>query len=312
MQAYTITVTAAFEGSAGSANDTITLTAVGSPLIAIISGPSGDMSADQVATFSAENSRDPDDSANIITPMQYVWSCQAADSTPCFIGTYQGIQSGATWAINLTQVNLSCLTCALNIMHCKQCKVVIMLGLQLMHSFYNIKHDYHYVGDSERHCKNASLHVPPIQATGSEYDLCMLCQQVVPDKQYTVTVTVIKGQGAYGRTASASQFITPRSVPVPTAEIERWCGADPITDTPRPCPAKHNPTDPLTLIATPDDNSIDAVLTWSFDPASVPGIVLSTTNTGWGVKDQALQINPSALPSSGSVTVQLQVMKKVW
>lgn len=75
----------------------------------------------------------------------------------------------------------------------------------------------------------------------------------------------------------------------------------------KPCPAKHNPTDPLTLVVTPDPAYTDAVFTWWLDPASKPGVMLSESNTMAGVNGNTVTILPGALPAGGSVTVHVNM-----
>ncbi len=79
MQTYNFTLTARFEGSASSSNTTVGLTAVGSELVAMVTGPSGDVPQSKgKVTFKAGSSYDPDDVLNVMAPLGYAWSCQVS------------------------------------------------------------------------------------------------------------------------------------------------------------------------------------------------------------------------------------------
>lgn len=95
-----------------------------------------------------------------------------------------------------------------------------------------------------------------------------------PGTDYTVLVTVIKGPvtsaddapdasadsttaaTAGRREASASLRLVPTNDDVPMATIRRFCGVEAGPDgaaVPRPCPALHNPSEPLALVAALED-----------------------------------------------------------
>jgi hypothetical protein len=111
-QEYNITLTARYEGSSAVTSDTVTLIALGSPLSAQLSGPSGTVhSTKGNLTFDARGSVDPDDPGNAASEMSYLWSCQnAVDLSPCF-----GTQVDGVWSIDpskvsgLKQTSLHCL-----------------------------------------------------------------------------------------------------------------------------------------------------------------------------------------------------------
>lgn len=83
----------------------------------------------------------------------------------------------------------------------------------------------------------------------------------------------------------------------------------PITSDPmaKPCAAKHNPSDPLTLVVTPDPAYSNANLTWWIDPASAPGVNLSQENTAAGIHGNTMTILPAGLPAGGAVTVHVNM-----
>ncbi len=70
---YNITLTSKFAGSANSAQDSVLITAQGSPLKASLRGPSGDVKNNAVFTLNAASSLDPDDPSDSVEPMRYEW-----------------------------------------------------------------------------------------------------------------------------------------------------------------------------------------------------------------------------------------------
>lgn len=102
MQEYNFTLTARYEGSSATASDSITLTALGSPLSAQLAGPSGTVHSSRGnLTFDARGSIDPDDPQNAASQMSYLWSCQnAVDLSPCF-----GVQVDGVWSIDPSKVS---------------------------------------------------------------------------------------------------------------------------------------------------------------------------------------------------------------
>lgn len=83
----TLTLTATLEG-AGSVSTPLTLTAQQSAVMAVVTGPRGDVTDTQTLVFSGSSSLDPDDAANR-TPFSFRWTCTATDpatqaSSPCF------------------------------------------------------------------------------------------------------------------------------------------------------------------------------------------------------------------------------------
>jgi hypothetical protein len=103
LQAYNITLTARYEGSATTASDSITLTALESPLAAQLTGPSGTVhSTKGNLTFDASGTIDPDDPQNAASEMRYLWSCQnVVDLSPCF-----GSQVDGVWSIDPSKVRV--------------------------------------------------------------------------------------------------------------------------------------------------------------------------------------------------------------
>lgn len=97
----TVTLAAKFKGAADVTATTVevVLTPEGSPISAVLRGPSGDVRADRTITLNAASSVDPDDPSNN-TPMEVEWRCQREDfPNPCFTGTDFGSQNGLTWSI---------------------------------------------------------------------------------------------------------------------------------------------------------------------------------------------------------------------
>jgi hypothetical protein len=88
-----------------------------------------------------------------------------------------------------------------------------------------------------------------------------------------VTVTVAKGQT---RNATTSTTFTPMLKPIPSGQIQRSCGFDVSSGQLMTCPARHNPSDAMTLVAVPDAAYAGAKLTWWLNPASAPGVKLYT------------------------------------
>jgi hypothetical protein len=60
-QTYKLRLTARFTGSTAAATADIALTAVGTPLSAVLLGPSGDIMGDKAIVLDASRSVDPDD-----------------------------------------------------------------------------------------------------------------------------------------------------------------------------------------------------------------------------------------------------------
>jgi hypothetical protein len=73
-----------------------------------------------------------------------------------------------------------------------------------------------------------------------------------PPARYTFTLTISKGSGSSLRSASASVNVRRRSGASPTGRIVRWCGVSLLDGQPVVCPARHNPTQPLSLLLFPD------------------------------------------------------------
>lgn len=102
-QSYTVTLTASYEGSSGKHSQSVTLTAVGSPLAVNLTGPSGTIPLKGGnLVYDARGSVDPDDPFNTASQLSYLWSCtNTEDLTPCF-----GKQVDGTWVLDSTQVRL--------------------------------------------------------------------------------------------------------------------------------------------------------------------------------------------------------------
>lgn len=72
---------------------------VASPIQAMLSGPSGDVRADQTIKLNAVASVDPDDPQGN-KPMTFTWECQSTLwPRPCIEGANQGTISGGTWEL---------------------------------------------------------------------------------------------------------------------------------------------------------------------------------------------------------------------
>lgn len=86
---YGLRLTASFEGAASSAAITdVSHTAVASPLVVSLVGPSGEIPAAASVVLDAANSFDPDDQS---TPLSFSWTCVREDyPRPCFTGTNTG------------------------------------------------------------------------------------------------------------------------------------------------------------------------------------------------------------------------------
>jgi hypothetical protein len=88
---------AKFVGSSLESTAEVTVVAIGSPLVADLKGPSGDIKNDRTIVLDGGKSVDPDD-PNGNQPMVVEWECMRADyPSPCFAGTNYGEQKGTTW-----------------------------------------------------------------------------------------------------------------------------------------------------------------------------------------------------------------------
>jgi hypothetical protein len=88
-----------FKNSAKQASVDVNLVAEGSPLQALLHGPSGSISGDRTLMLNAKKSYDPDDVTGN-EPMAVMWECLRSDyPAPCFAGTDYGEQSGLTWKL---------------------------------------------------------------------------------------------------------------------------------------------------------------------------------------------------------------------
>lgn len=95
----TLRLTANFKGSAKRASVDVTLVAEGSPLQALLQGPSGSIQGSRTIVLNASKSNDPDDPTSN-TPFSITWECARADyPAPCFAGTDYGEQSGLVWKL---------------------------------------------------------------------------------------------------------------------------------------------------------------------------------------------------------------------
>lgn len=95
-----VRLTANFKNSASKAIVDVTLTAEGSPLQAVLRGPSGSIRGDRIIVLNASQSIDPDDPTGN-APLIVNWECVRADyPTPCFTGTASGEQSGLVWKLD--------------------------------------------------------------------------------------------------------------------------------------------------------------------------------------------------------------------
>jgi hypothetical protein len=79
-----------------------------------------------------------------------------------------------------------------------------------------------------------------------------VCTLLPPAARYTFSLAISKGSGSSLRSASASVNVRRRSGASPTGRIVRWCGVSLLDGQPVVCPARHNPTQPLSLLLFPD------------------------------------------------------------
>jgi hypothetical protein len=96
---YTVRLVAGFTGLISRVNSTISVTvkALGPPLVAQLSGPKGEIPQTRTIHLRATGSQDP---AEPSAPLSYRWECVRADfPVPCFSGNERGTQSGDTWTI---------------------------------------------------------------------------------------------------------------------------------------------------------------------------------------------------------------------
>lgn len=82
---YVATLTASYNGSSAAATASVTLTQTLAPLVAKLSGSSGDVYSGGAITLSAQGSTDPD-SPTPTEGLSYSWSCSRSDQQPCFEG----------------------------------------------------------------------------------------------------------------------------------------------------------------------------------------------------------------------------------
>jgi hypothetical protein len=83
----------------------ITLTAVGTPLVAALKAPSGDVKSTATIRLNASASSDPDDPSNA-SPLMYTFSCAIVGSVlPCVNGAL-GNKSLNTWNIPVSQLTI--------------------------------------------------------------------------------------------------------------------------------------------------------------------------------------------------------------
>lgn len=95
----TVRLLATFANSARQASVDINLIAEGSPLQALLHGPSGSIRGERSIVLSAEKSFDPDDPTGN-EPLAIAWDCFRSDyPVACFAGTDYGEQSGLTWKL---------------------------------------------------------------------------------------------------------------------------------------------------------------------------------------------------------------------
>lgn len=103
---YELQLTAWFAGSDLKSTATVKLLAVGSPLVARLTGLTGDVLDDRQLVLDASGSVDPDD-PGAASPLGFSWSCTRADfPMPCFSGSDRGQQSGATWSLPVSLLGL--------------------------------------------------------------------------------------------------------------------------------------------------------------------------------------------------------------
>lgn len=77
----------------------VSLVAQGSPLQAVLQGPSGSVRGNRTIVLDADKSYDPDDPTGN-EPLAVTWECVRSDyPAPCFASTDYGEQSGLTWKL---------------------------------------------------------------------------------------------------------------------------------------------------------------------------------------------------------------------
>jgi hypothetical protein len=82
----------------------ITLTAVGTPLVAALKAPSGDVKSTATIRLNASASSDPDDPINA-SPLVYTFSCAIVGSVlPCVTGTLGTQAASGVWTIPASQL----------------------------------------------------------------------------------------------------------------------------------------------------------------------------------------------------------------
>lgn len=102
---YRMRLRARFAGSQPelASESDVMLYAVGSPLVAELRGPAGDVRSDRTIVLDASASRDPDDPAGSV-PLTFGWTCTRADwPVPCFANVSRGelVGGGARWILPL-------------------------------------------------------------------------------------------------------------------------------------------------------------------------------------------------------------------
>jgi hypothetical protein len=78
--------------AAGSTTARVLLTAVGSPLVALLAGKAGEISATRNVTLSAARSFDPDNPGSSTAHMDFFWECIREDyPVPCFQQVHKAV-----------------------------------------------------------------------------------------------------------------------------------------------------------------------------------------------------------------------------
>eukprot|EP00878_Enallax_costatus_P046900 GHUV01057218.1.p1 GENE.GHUV01057218.1~~GHUV01057218.1.p1 ORF type:complete len:549 (+),score=74.29 GHUV01057218.1:512-2158(+) len=267
-QVYNISIKAYYTGSDTATTDTLTLRAVGSPLAVQLVGPSGSVPMLQGnITYDASGSRDPDDPADNKAQMTYLWSCYNNVDMSPCIGT----QDDARWTLDPSKLSAN------------QSHTIALT-----------------VAKGSRNSTTSTTIIPMVTPVPSGH-ITRFCglQLATPDTP-NFKLSPSDTSASADLDLSFPDFDPAPSIPGLFQPVD-------LDPTAKLCPAKHNPTDPLTLVLTLDPEYANAFVTWWIDPASAPGVKLSQRNTAAGVHGNTITILPPGLPAGGAVTVHVNM-----
>ncbi|GIL67802.1 hypothetical protein Vafri_21078 [Volvox africanus] len=98
-QSISLRVTATYSGG-GSGSAEVLVVASGSPPLASLKGPAGDVLDNTTLVFNASASSDPDNPSDPRGALKYSWECRRSDyPTPCFASSEQGSQGQGLWTL---------------------------------------------------------------------------------------------------------------------------------------------------------------------------------------------------------------------